>query len=214
MIKFLFLVHNANERVEDYLIEHMKPENTLANVLQSAKTFESTVRMETLSKQLLQNVGKLNQTEIHGFNKQQKHGHKRSKSKCHNNHNQSHPRSGSCDNWYQNLGSSHQPKQCPAYGKEYYRCHKKNHLSKLCRSSKSTGDGSIAKHHTHCDVHGMEEKEIQFQYDTDAIEIKRTLVQFTTPVYESSKELSRNVAFDDINNQPKCLQHALTDLKL
>ena len=60
----------------------------------------------------------------------------------------------------------------------------------------------------------MEEKKIQFQYDTDAIEIKTTLIQFTTPVYESSKELSSNVAFDEIGNQPKCLQCALTDLKL
>ena len=60
----------------------------------------------------------------------------------------------------------------------------------------------------------MEEREIQFQFDTDAIEIKRTLIQFTNPVYESSKELSDNVAFHEISNQPKHLQHALTDLKL
>ena len=58
----------------------------------------------------------------------------------------------------------------------------------------------------------MEEKEIQLQYDTHAIKIKKTLIQFTTPVYESSKELSGNVAFDEISSQPKCLQHALSDL--
>ena len=60
----------------------------------------------------------------------------------------------------------------------------------------------------------MEEKEIQFQYDTDAIEIKRTLIQFTTPVYNPPKNLLRNVAFDEISNQPKWQQHAHTDLKL
>ena len=60
----------------------------------------------------------------------------------------------------------------------------------------------------------MEEKEIQFQYDTDAIEIKRTLIQYTMPMYESSKELSSSVAFVEISNQPKHLQCALTDLKL
>ena len=38
MIKFLFLIHNTNEGVKDYLIEHMKPENTLADVLHIAKT--------------------------------------------------------------------------------------------------------------------------------------------------------------------------------
>ena len=91
MIKFLFLTHNTNERVNDYLIKHVKPENTLANVIQLAKTVVSTVQTQTLSKQLLWNVGKRNQTEIHGFNKQQKHGPKRSKSKHHNDHRQSHP---------------------------------------------------------------------------------------------------------------------------
>ena len=63
----------------------------------------------------------------------------------------------------------------------------KNHFSKLSRSSKSTGGGHIAKHHSWCDVHEMEEKEILFHYDTDAIKIKSTYIQFTTPVYESSK---------------------------
>ena len=33
-------------------------------------------------------------------------------------------------------------------------------------------------------------------------------------MYESYKELSSNVASDEISNQPKCLQHALTDLKI
>ena len=59
MIKFFFLIHNTNVRVKDYLIEHMKPEKTLADEIQLAKTVESTAQLETLSKQLLQNVGKL-----------------------------------------------------------------------------------------------------------------------------------------------------------
>ena len=207
VIKFLFLIHYTNERVNDYLIEHIKLKNSLAYVLQLAKTVESTVQMETLSKQLLQHVGKLNQTKIHGFNKQQKHGPRISKSKCHNNQSQSHPRLGSHGGRCGNCGSSHQPKEC-------YRCHKKNHFSKLYRSSKSTGGDSIAKCHSCHDVHELEEKEIQFQYDTDAIKIKRTLIQFTIPVYESPKELSRNIVFDEISNHPKCLQHALKDPKL
>ena len=70
VIKFLFLIHNTNEGVKDYLIEHMKPDNTLVNVLQLAKTDESTVQREIISKQLFQNVGKLIQTQLHGFKKQ------------------------------------------------------------------------------------------------------------------------------------------------
>ena len=91
--------------------------------------------------------------------------------------------------------------------------HTKKHFSKLCRSSKFNGGGSIAKHHSSHDVHEKEEMEIQFKCDTDAVEIKRTLIQFTTPVYESSKELSSNVAFDEISNQPKHLHCTFTDIK-
>ena len=91
---------------------------------------------------------------------------------------------------------------------------RKKHFSKLCRSSKFTGGGSIAKFHSHHDIHEMEEKEIQFQYGTDAIKIKGTLMQLTTPLSESSKELSSNIAFDEISNQSKCLQCALTYLML
>ena len=155
VIIFSFLIHSTNKRVKDYLIEHTKPENTLANVSQLARTVESTVQMETLSKQLLQNVGKLNQTEIHWETQP-----KRSKSNCHINCSQSHPRPGSCGGRCCNCGFSHQLKQYQAYGKECYRCHKKNHFSKLCRSSKPTAGGSIAKCCSHCDVHEMEEKEI------------------------------------------------------
>ena len=51
----------------------MKTTDTLTDILQLAKTIESTVQMETLSKQLLQNVGKLNTTtEVHAV---QKHHH-------------------------------------------------------------------------------------------------------------------------------------------
>ena len=45
VIKFLFLIHITNERVKDYLIEHIMPENTLPDVLHL-----NTVQMETLSK--------------------------------------------------------------------------------------------------------------------------------------------------------------------
>ena len=78
-------------------------------------------------------------------------------------------------------------------------------ILKVCRSGKCNGGDSKVQHHLHHDVHEMEEKEIQFQYDTDAIEIKRTLIQFTALVYEFSKELASNVAFNEISNQPKCL---------
>ena len=64
------IIHNANDRVEDQLIEKIKTMDTLAEMLQLAKTVESTVQMETLSKQLLQNIGRLNtSSEVHAVQK-------------------------------------------------------------------------------------------------------------------------------------------------
>ena len=70
IVKFLFLIHNTNKRVKVRLIEKMKTTETLTDILQLAKAVESTVQMETLSKQLLQNIGKLNTTtEVHAVQK-------------------------------------------------------------------------------------------------------------------------------------------------
>ena len=70
IVKFLFLTLNTNERVNDQLIEKMKTMDTLSDILQLAKTVESTIQMETLSKRLLQNIGKLNTTtEVHAVQK-------------------------------------------------------------------------------------------------------------------------------------------------
>ena len=48
-----------------------------------------------------------------------------------------------------NCGSSHQHRQCPAYGKNCKTCGKKNHFGKKCRSGKGQGQGQSsggAKH--------------------------------------------------------------------
>ena len=78
IVKILFLIHNTNERVKDQLIEKIKTVVTLTDILQLAKTVELTVQMETLSKQLLQNIGKLGMTiEVHAIKK-----HHHIKSRC------------------------------------------------------------------------------------------------------------------------------------
>ena len=53
IVKFLFLIFNTNERIKNQLIEKMETMGTLMNILLLAKTVESLVQMETLSKQLL-----------------------------------------------------------------------------------------------------------------------------------------------------------------
>ena len=71
IVKFLFLIHNTNERVKDQVMEKMKTTDALTDIFQLAKTVESTVQMETLPKQPPQNVGKLSTTtEVHTIQKQ------------------------------------------------------------------------------------------------------------------------------------------------
>jgi hypothetical protein len=52
-----------------------------------------------------------------------------------------------------NCGLTHQPKACPAYGKECNSCHKKNHFAKCCRSSSSDYNKSHQRQRT---VNGTE----------------------------------------------------------
>ena len=117
--------------------------DTLTDILQLAKNVESMVQMETLSKQLLQNVGKLGiTTEVHAI---RKHHHSENKLFQLNPRSTSGGKSSSWDKGGEkcgNCGCSHPPKQCPDYGKECCKC-KKNHFSKLCQSSdKKPGGGS------------------------------------------------------------------------
>ena len=81
-VKFLFLTHNQNSRVRDALLDRMKPADTLAQCLAIAKTVESTMETERLSKGFLQNINKPEATEVDAVHKQKKGfkgpGHKQS----------------------------------------------------------------------------------------------------------------------------------------
>ena len=155
IIKFLFLIHNT----KDQLIEKMKSMDIPTDILQLAKTVESTVQMETLSKQLLQNIGKLNTTtEMHAV---QKHHHSKNKHLLSNSRSTSGRKSSCQDKGGKkcgNCGLSHLPKQCPAYGKKCFKCKKKNHFSKLCQSSDKNPGGGV--HNPKCfsrkDIHEVE----------------------------------------------------------
>ena len=68
-VKFLFLTHNQNSRVRDTLLDRMKSTITPAQCLAIAKTVESTIEMEKLSKNFLQNINKLESTEVDAVSK-------------------------------------------------------------------------------------------------------------------------------------------------
>ena len=64
------------------------------------------------------------------------------------------------------------PKQCPAYGKECFKCKKKNHFSKHCQSSDKKPGGGVGKPKcfSRKDIHEVEKT--RFKYDTDIVEFK------------------------------------------
>ena len=68
-VKFLFLTHNQNGRVRDALLDRMKATDTPAQCLAMAKTVESTIETEKLSKNFLQSINKPESTEVDAVSK-------------------------------------------------------------------------------------------------------------------------------------------------
>ena len=192
----------------------MKATDTVTDILQLAKTVESTVQTETLSKQLLQNIGKLNTTtEGHAI---QKCHHSKNKHFQSNSRSTSGRKSSSCDKGGKgcsNCGHFHLPKQCPAYGKECFKCKKNNHFPKLCKGSDKKPGGWVGnlKCFSSKDIH--EVKKTKFKCDTDIVEFKQ--IQFSTPVFNSRQDSpnSQNIMFDEMSKSEK-LHHVLTDVCL
>ena len=156
----------------DQLIEKIKTVDTVTDILQLAKTVEPMVQVETLSKQLLQNVGKLNTTtEVHAVQKCYC-----SKNKCFqsNSRSASGRKSSSWDKGGKkcgNCGHFHLPKQCLAYGKECFKC-KKNHFSKLCQSSEKEPGSGIGNAKSISRKYSYEVDKSKFEYVTDIVEFK------------------------------------------
>ena len=58
LVKFLFIIHNTDQKVREYLIDKAEPKGSLNDYLKLAKTVESMVKTETMSRELLANTGK------------------------------------------------------------------------------------------------------------------------------------------------------------
>ena len=56
IIKFLFLIHNNNTKVREYLIDKAEPSKTSYDFLVLAKTIESQTQTESMSRKLLEKV--------------------------------------------------------------------------------------------------------------------------------------------------------------
>ena len=131
VVKFLFLTHNQNSRVEGALLDKMEGASTFAECLVIAKTVESTIETEKLSKTFLQNVNKPETAEVNEINRSKRQNHNKSGGRGQSTSHKGGKGQGKC----RNCGNNHPPRKCPAYGKECSRCKKSNHFKEFCRSN-------------------------------------------------------------------------------
>ena len=104
VIKFLFVIHNTDPKVREYLIDKGDPAKTCSDFLNLARSVESMVQMETMSKQLLQNVGKLSINAVQNHTQESGQQRQRSSSRQSNKHGGSRHRSSSGHDTSKNCG--------------------------------------------------------------------------------------------------------------
>ena len=149
----------------------MKAGDTPAQCLALAKTVESTIETEKLSKNFLQNINKLESTEVDAVS--QKKGFKGPGHKQSGGGRQCSYSGGKT--MCRNCGSAHPPKKCPANGKECFSCKKKGHFKQFCWSSQRNhsqscgGDSRKSRKDMH-DIDQDDESSFQMQ-DYDSVNV-------------------------------------------
>ena len=200
IVKFLFLIHNTNQKVREYLIDKADPSKTVHEFLTMARTVESHTATETLSKKFLANVGG---TAIAAVGKQKfpRSGTPGKKKPAYRQPSASPGRK--CTK----CGFSHKPNQCPAYGKT---CKGKKHFWKVCKTknpNKGTQRGTPRTSRRDQHEVGQEyqtgyQSELEFHEDSVHIE-------FSSDSFGKLNGPKTNIMFDEITNS-----QALGDLKL
>ena len=210
IVKFLFLTHNQNTCVREHLLKEMQDTTSVRDMLQMARMCEGTMHSKELSKQYLESIKTVKQVDSirtrstsRGRGCGRGHGHSQNRHRS-----QSKGKPGPSSNC-SNCGSSHPLKQCKAFGKECYYCHKKGHFTQYCRSKQRGRSPSQSRNNARqsCrDVHDIDQSQFddnftpQFEQDSITIEFKRT-----------SQLRHSNIMFDEISTAPS-LQCVLTDL--
>ena len=209
IIKFLFVIHNTNDKVREYLIDKADPTKTCSDFLNLARSVESMVQTETMSKQLLQNVGKLSVSSVgqakgqrqRSFSKS-KQGDRNRSSSGRRSQSQNQSTCGKC-------GKRYPPHKCPAYGQNYRCCGAKRHYAKCCKSKNPRNQRNPKERFSHKD--GWEvspEGPDDFEFEEDAIQI-----MFSKDSFHNNKHgQSSNIMFDEIE-QTKALGDLLLSNK-
>ena len=209
IIKFLFVIHNTNDKVREYLIDKADPTKTCSDFLNLARSVESMVQTETMSKQLLQNVGKLSVSSVgqakgqrqRSFSKS-KQGDRNRPSSGRRSQSQNQSTCGKC-------GKRHPPRKCPAYGQNCRRCGAKGHYAKCCKSKNPRNPRNPKGRFSRKDTWEVSpEGPDDFEFEEDAIQIV-----FSKDSFHNNKHgQSSNIMFDEIE-QTKALGDLLLSNK-
>ena len=130
------------------------------------------VQTETMSKQLLQNVGKLSVSSVgqakgqrqRSFSKS-KQGDRNRSSSGRRSQSQNQSTCGKC-------GKRHPPCKCPAYGQNCRRCGAKGHYAKCCKSKNPRNPRNLKGRFSRKDTWEVSpEGPDDFEFEEDAIQI-------------------------------------------
>ena len=111
IVKFLLLIHNKHSEVKQELLKCVQKETTLSQCLEYTRSVEGNLQSVELSRYIDKIPQPNNNAEVRAVNK-------KFKQKC------------------DKCGLKHKPKECPAFGKQCYKCGKDNHHARLCRKAK------------------------------------------------------------------------------
>ena len=204
IIKFLFLIHNNNTKVREYLIDKADPTKSSYDFLVLAKTIESQSQTESMSRKLLEKVGTTQVAAV-----------QRNRSKTpFKSQDRSNPRGPSSSPGKQcgKCGFRHPPRKYPAYGKVCNACKGRNHFWKVCKSksNKSKPQGNPRYRTSRREQYEVRtehspyyQSDFEFQEDCIQIEFSKGTINNSTNSTQS------NIMFDEVTNT-----QALGDLKL
>ena len=205
IVKFLFLIHNNNTKVREYLIDKAEPSKSSYDFLVLAKTIESQSQTESMSRKLLEKVGN---TQVAAVQRKRSQMPFKQKSR---------PQSGtrststSPDRQCSKCGFRHPPRKCPAYGKVCNACKGRNHFWRVCKSKSMSKpqpnpkDRSSRKDQYEVGTEHVPYYQSDFEFEEDCIQI-----EFSKGTFNKGTQGSKsNIMFDEVTNT-----QALGDLTL
>ncbi|XP_061193379.1 uncharacterized protein K02A2.6-like [Saccostrea echinata] len=82
-------------------------------------------------------------------------------------------------------GKSHEPRNCPAFGKQCYKCQKKNHFSKMCRNTMHRKPHEFKKR----SVNMVNNQDSDSEYSVDTVAMENSKREWTAHLKIGNKSL-------------------------